>query len=58
MRVAKVDDDGEGVVFEVLRGDGERISVRKRWSEDRITWSLDLYDGDLLLANLLFLKPV
>ena len=58
VQVEKVDDDGEGLVFDVLWGEPKRIAVRKHWSDDHATYTLDVYQGDELMANVAFLKPV
>ena len=56
LRVASVEEDG--LVFKQSSGDGKPITLRKRWSDDRSTYTLDLFEGDELLANLKYLKPL
>ena len=55
VRTEKV--EGESIVFDVV-GSPKRITLSRRWSEDHASWTVDLFEGDELLANLSYLKPV
>ena len=57
VRLAKVDDDGDGIVFDGPAERGRRIAIRKHLSDDNTTYTLDLFEDGELLANLAFLKP-